>query len=146
MFYIGLCKRYYYTIYDRIHLWIIYNMKHQRIKIVLIPPSWALFFSFNKDFTGTAVFFWKVLYGISFKYVANMEIDWLIDLIVRLMLIKLIGKLSRDIKQCCLRPFTKRQKHFSWLCDSLFVSFKVTVAKSPSLITGELRLVSLLAA
>lgn len=34
---------------------------------------------------------------------------------MRLVLIKLIGKLSRDIKQCHLCPFPKRQKHFSWL-------------------------------
>lgn len=41
-----------------------------------------------------------------------MEIDWLIDLIVRLVFIKLTGKLSRGIKQCHLCPFPKRQKHF----------------------------------
>lgn len=34
---------------------------------------------------------------------------------MRPVLIKLIGKLSRDIKQCHLCPFPKRQKHFSRL-------------------------------
>lgn len=41
--------------------------------------------------------------------------------------------------------YQKAEALFLTFCDSLFVSFKVTVAKSPSLITGELRLVSLLA-
>lgn len=53
-------------------------------------------------------------------------IDWLIDLVVRLVLLKLIGKLSRDIKQCHLCPFPKRQKHFSWL----FVIAHLQVSRS----------------
>lgn len=42
------------------------------------------------------------------------------------MLIKLIGKLSRDIKQCHLHPFPKRQKYFS----RLFTAAHLQVSRS----------------
>lgn len=89
-------------------------MKYQYIHKNCIDSLLASLLVYVKISQGH-LYFWKVLSGTSGKYAANMEIDWFIDLVVRLVLIKLTGKLSRGIKQCHLCPFPKRQNHFPWL-------------------------------